>query len=112
MGQSNAGPFTRFDRSPVAQRSIVLGLRVLEVHAVDRAAVHGGGALPGGLGPGGVVGDVGADGRRRRRVGALRLGGQRRGLAGGGGAWQADKRRGGLILKLFSTNSSRSVQSI
>lgn len=72
-GQSNGGSFTRFDRSPVAQRSIVLGLRVLEVHAVDGAAVHGGGALPRGLGPGGVVGDVGADGRGRRRVGALRL---------------------------------------
>lgn len=85
-GRSNASSFTSFDRSPVAQRSIVLGLRVLEVHAVDGAAVHGGRALPGGLRPGWVVRYVGTDGRGRRRVSALRLRGQRRGLARGGRA--------------------------
>lgn len=77
---------TRFDGGPVAQRSIVLGLRVLEVHAVDGAAVHGGRALPGRLGPGGVVGDVGTDGHGWRRVCPLCLGGQWRGLVGGGRA--------------------------
>lgn len=38
---------TCFDCSPVAERCVVFGLRVLKVHAVDGAAVHGGGALPG-----------------------------------------------------------------
>lgn len=77
---------TCFESSPVAERSIVFGLRLLEVHAVDGAAVHGGGALPGGLGPGRVVRDVGTYGHRWRGVCSLCLWGQRRGLGGGGRA--------------------------
>lgn len=86
--QSDAGSSTCFDCSPVAQRPVVLGLRVLEVHAVDGAAVHGGGALPGGLGPEGVVGDVRADGHGWGRLCTLSLRGQWGGLARGGGACQ------------------------
>lgn len=73
-----------FDSSPVAQRSIVFGLRLLEVHAVDGAAVHGSRALPGGLRPGGVVRYVGTYGHRWRGICSLRLWGQWRGLGGGG----------------------------
>lgn len=64
---------TRFDSGPVAKRSVVFRLRLLEVHAVDGAAVHGGRALPGRLGPGGVLGDVGTNGHGRRRVRSLSL---------------------------------------
>lgn len=49
---------TCFHSSPVAERSIVFGLRLLEVHAIDGAAVHSGGSLPGRLGSGGMVRDI------------------------------------------------------
>lgn len=71
---------TCFDRCPVAKWSIVFRLRLLEVHAVDGAAVHGGRTLPGRLGPGGVVGNIGTDGHRRWKVGSLSLWRQRRRL--------------------------------
>lgn len=75
---------TCFDRCPVAKRAVVFRLRLLEVHAVDGAAVHGGRTLPGRLGPGGVVGNVGTDGHRRWKVGSLGLWRQRRRLRWGG----------------------------
>lgn len=64
---------TCFDSSPVAQRPVVLGLRLLEVHAVNGAAVHGGGALPRRLGPGGMVRDVRTNGHRWRGICSLCL---------------------------------------
>lgn len=71
---------TCFDSCPAAERSIVFCLRLLEVHAVDGTAVHGGRTLPGRLGPGGVVGDVGTNSHSWWRVCSLSLWRQRRRL--------------------------------
>lgn len=71
---------TCFDSRPVAKRAVVLRLRLLEVHAVDGAAVHAGRTLPGRLGPGGVVGDVGTNSHGGWRVCSLGLWRQRRRL--------------------------------
>ena len=77
---------TCFDSSSVAERSIVFCLRLLEVHAIDGAAVHSGGALPGGLRPGGMVWDIGTHGHCWRGICSLCLRGEWRRLGGGGRA--------------------------
>lgn len=69
-GRAEAVP-TCPDGGPVPKRARVLGLRLMQVHAVDGAAVHGGGALPGGLRPGRLLRDVGTHRHRRRGVGPL-----------------------------------------
>lgn len=75
---------TCFDSSPVAERSIVFGLRLLEVHAIDGAAVHSGRTLPGRLGSRGMVRDIGAYGHCRRGICSICLWGEWRRLGRGG----------------------------